>query len=864
MSIHRRLMTQRYGLEHSTFLYSPVVFDPIFTPIFTAIIGSGGFTIGATTISYASIASAIATTALSIGIQAMMAPKPPKPEDGKVPKTQAIPYRNWAVGRVRMGGAYMLWEAKGRNLMSVQAITGHRISAVQGFWLHDDRVDLGDLDVNGFTTYDEGDRYGNNVQIQTRLGLPTETAYEPIVDLLDAEDIWTDDHRGDGQASMAMLVKSVDPQNQAKRFPYGAPALSVEIDGALCWDFRDPLQDPEDPETWEWTRNAALIMCWHQCFNEFGHKRDYTRAILPVLDMWKEEADVCDEDVDLAGGGTEKRYECNGWDSAENGPKAGTNAILSACDGWICERGDGALLFTVGKFRESRCGALTDADIVGHQIQHDVLPEDEVNRLVPRFTYPDTGYTTSDTDYFEDIAAQVSAGRVLAEEADYSFCHQWRQARRLGKRDWLRIQQKKRGTLDIRLSGINAIYSRWVRLTTPNRIPSLNGAVVENRRSVLSLTRGGFQMEIIKHPENIDDWNPDTDEGEQPPVPPAPNAEDIVTPVINLVQAKPNGSTVYIRVVIIDPEDDSLTPVVRYRLTDTDGAGTDGAWVEQVFHDAEPGVPVAGFIELATNVVPSDKAIEVQVAFRTPQGDGDWSISSNVTSTVDTVAPLSLTAFTEVAGTHYGVAPFSFTTKNDLHLARVAIYRTAVGVAINPSTDLVETIGVSPGTTFTYTVGDAPTAFSTNGDFALAGPPPTLGSNWTISAGHADHSAGTGGSISWAVSLTAGDVVRWGGTINSISGASATLTDRLTGGTTVTGTAFTTSGLKSGHLTALTGNTLFGFLASTNAVVQVDNITAFKQTADQEPFGSWDYHAIPLNASGVAGPTSGPVTVTVV
>ncbi len=59
--------------------------DPIFTPLFTAILGSGGFTIGSAFISYASIATAIATTALTIGLQALMAPKPPKAEDGKFP-----------------------------------------------------------------------------------------------------------------------------------------------------------------------------------------------------------------------------------------------------------------------------------------------------------------------------------------------------------------------------------------------------------------------------------------------------------------------------------------------------------------------------------------------------------------------------------------------------------------------------------------------------------------------------------------------------------------------------------------------------------------------------------------------------------
>ncbi|WP_158665024.1 hypothetical protein [Ensifer adhaerens] len=87
---------------------SPVLFDPIFTPIFTApftpIFGAGTalttFAVGA--------ATAAAITALTVGLQLLLAPsvRTPKSEDGKVPKMQAIPYRWWGVGRTGVAGAY--------------------------------------------------------------------------------------------------------------------------------------------------------------------------------------------------------------------------------------------------------------------------------------------------------------------------------------------------------------------------------------------------------------------------------------------------------------------------------------------------------------------------------------------------------------------------------------------------------------------------------------------------------------------------------------------------------------------------------------------------------------------------------------
>lgn len=668
----------------------PPSFDPIFTPFFVSIGFTGSIGIGAVSISTAAIASAIATTAISIGIQMLLAPKPPKPEDGKIPLTQSLPHRQWVVGRTRVAGAYMLMEAKGAKLYTVQAIAGHRISAVNRYYLHDDEVSVdGSGWVQGLTDLS----YNNNtVQIRSRLGLATETAYSFISDDLTAEGVWTASHRGDGQASLGMVCLSPKSTFFTTIYPYGAPRLSVEVDGALVWDYRDPAQSPTNPATWTWSRNAALIMCWHQCFNEFGHRRDYTKAILPVLDMWEEEADICDEDVARAAGGTEKRYLVSGFDTAENDPKVGTNAILSACDGWICERGDGALLLTVGKYRESRVATITDADITGYQLQNDVLPEEECNRLVPKFTYPATDYSTSDTDFFEDVDAQLAAGRVLTQEADYTWCHQWRQARRLGKRDWLRIQQKIKGSIDVRLSGINAIYSRWVRLSTPLGLPKLNGAVIENRRSILALTKGGFSMDFIKHPEDIDDWVPSEDEGAQPPVPSKPNAADLDAPVIYSVVVKARSGNVFLTVKVVDPESDDLTLSIRYRLTDDGGAP--GDWIKRSYDDV---VPSGGYLKISTGNVPSDEELDVQAAFITAKGKySDWSATETIVAVANPTAPPIVTNISTTTGIP-GEVTVNWKAPNSSLYAGAKVYYNTVNNSSSASVDSPVESGAANG-----------------------------------------------------------------------------------------------------------------------------------------------------------------------
>lgn len=849
-------------LFNSTFLRTPPpCYDPIFTPIFTTIFGS--ITIGTTGITVASVASAIATTALTMGLQAMLAPKPPKPEDGKAPLTQAVPYRIYGYGETRISGVRALWEAKGSNLCIVQALCAHPIVEFTRFYFNDDIVtaDPGTGKVNPLAN----GRYGKGgAWLYSRIGSNPGVPYDRVIELLGDGDVWTETHRGDNQATMAIVAQNPRQQDYAQSFPYGAPAGSAVAKLRKVWDYRIS-PDPTNPAAQVFSKNSALIMAHHQCLNPYGHRRDYTKAILPILDMWIEEADICDEDVLRAGGGSEKRYEFNIWDTTENGPKTTTNAILASCDGWICERGDKALLFTVGKFRESRCGVITDADIAGYDFDEDVLFEDEINRIVPKFNYPETDYSTADTDFFDDIDAQLIAGRILSSEMDLRGVQQWRQARRLAKREFLRRKAKKSGSNNIWMCGINSVYKRWNRLDTPIFLPDLNGEIVENANSILAVDKGGFSMNWRLHPENLEEWAPETDEGQQPPVPPKPNAAGIVTPVINLIQAKPNGSSVYIRIDIVDPEDDSLYPVVRYQVAN-DGSGSPGEWLEKPFPKAEP---TGGYYKLNTDVVPSDKLLNIQVAFIGGNGKyGDWTLNQTVTSTVDPVAPLSLTAFTQTAAApHLGNAVFGLTTKNDSHVKAVKLYRKAPGVALNVAVDTpFDTLSVAASATYSYTDGDATRVNAlSNGDFATD----TVwskNSGWTISGGKANRSGvGISSTINQTMAIASGDVVRGAFTVSTISAGNVRARISNAGGSPLEDAPdHNVAGTHMFSLTAGGTRDAFGLRGDASFVGAADDTIAYKQTPACIPQGTWDYYAVPFNGSNVAGPASGPVAVTII
>lgn len=673
--------------------------DFIFTPLFTALFstsflgGAASWTLFGGAISAASVASAIAVTALSIGLQLAMMPRPPKPEDGRAPLMQPIPYRIWAVGECRQAGAMMLWEGIDNKLISVQALVAHQIQSISAVYLQDDLVTVDGTGV----VQPIGDRYKDDlVKVYSRLGAVPETAYSQVVSLLGSQGIWTNSHRGDGQASLAMICDSPGAEDFTSRFPYGKPMASVTAKWARVWDFRDPAQSPTSPATWQWSNNPVLILAWHQCFSPFGEGKDYRRAILPVLDMWQEEANVCDDLIPLASGGTEKRYTCSGFDKTENSPKVGTNAILASMDGWMCTRGDGAVLIVAGKFREKYVATLTDADIIGYVSQNDVLFDEEINQFTPKFNYPATDYSTTDTDFFEDIAKQIKVGRVLPEEGRYDWCTQWRQARRLGKRDWIRIREKVRGSIYANLTGLNAAYAPWIRLQTPIMIPRLDGKVISNRKATFDLRKGGLQIDHIKMPDNpadIDAWDPVTDEGAAPPVPIKPVSEGLPIPTIDSITVVPAGGSVYLRVAVIDPGRTDITLTVRYRVSG-------GNWIDQNFKGA---VPASGLITVNTNPVPGDQQLEIQSAWIGSNGKiGTYSATQNVTSTVDPTPPAALLSFSGGNGTGQFVANFG--TANDAHLVSVAIYRVAVGAPISPRPTPAARPAVSPGISYAVPV----------------------------------------------------------------------------------------------------------------------------------------------------------------
>jgi len=686
--------------------------DPILTPIITSLIAAAGlpasFTVFGVTIGTAAVLSAIATTAIGIGLAVLFAPRPklPPPENGVFAVTQTLPYRIFVYGRARVAGAIMLKEAAASNLCYVAALAGHKIDGFEQLYLNDDPVTVAASGANlaGNVGAGADGRYGGNtIYVETRRGLTPETAYSFITTLLPA--YWDATHRGDNQASLGMTCGGVSAQNFVTTYPYGAPSPSLVLRGYPVFDPRDINQSPTDSTTWVWSQNAALCILHFLCFSEFGFKADYATAIAPALSSWIQAADDCDDAMPLKSGATEPRYRLGGWITTEQARVTTLLAMLQCCDGFINRRGASYWL-QIGKYAAPTV-TLTDDDIVGFIIQTDVSSEDKVNEGIAYWTDPDNGYVSVNTDPIINESDQLARGGAPRKaQLQLTWVQSVGQASRLLKREMYRQNVTVRGTLTLNWSGLNAAYERWIAINS-NSIPRLSGVVIENRKAVLSARTRQLTLDFILSGPDLDAYDPATDESSVPPVPQRPASVGLPTPtavsvVPELSTDATGASTIALAVSWAEPFYNgtpwNLNYIVQWRLTNA-GGGSPGAWTQQTF--TTPTIS-AGRVSVQTGNVTVGTSLDVEVA---SVGAGaslsTWSTLQTVSTVLANVAPAP-PVWTSAAGAS-GHATLTIVAPSSPNFVKAQFYRAATGAAFSTATAIGSPVAGSPGATLTYT-----------------------------------------------------------------------------------------------------------------------------------------------------------------
>lgn len=463
-------------------------------------------------------------------VSSLFRPKPsiPNAEDGRVGRRQPTAPRQAGYGRARIAGAYMCYEERNGNSFDVLAFHDGEIDAVERHFLNDDEVNV----IGGVVqALPDGAYGGGMVRFRTNRGQNPNSYFSETVGNLSAPavggiggitpalDIWTDKHRGDGVAQIELICQSVAQQDIARIYPNGLPTPSVVARLQRVFDPRDPSQSFADKSTWRWRDNPALCLMHFLTDGAAGMGMNFERRILPTLASWIEAANVCDELVPLKAGGTEKRYRCGGWFYLDSDPIEVVDMLITCMDGWISQRGDGALVCRAGKFYAPTV-TFTEEHIIEFSTQRYVADEDAVNELVVGYTTP-VNYADVEAPAWIDEEDKAARGKDRVQNVALVWCPSRSQARRLAKRQVLRSNAPARGWIRVNMFGHGAMTERFIRIQNA-AIPSLADIAVEVTKIEFDVASMTMTIAYVEMSAAVDAWNPATEEGDGESIPDAP------------------------------------------------------------------------------------------------------------------------------------------------------------------------------------------------------------------------------------------------------------------------------------------------------------------------------------------------------
>jgi len=590
---------------------------------------------------------------------------PPKPADGKLNFKQNVPSLPVVLGTAKKAGDQFFLEERSGALLSGTVLAGHRINGYVAHYLHDEEITLSG-DENGsnviaplhFYTYHDGGLYVY-VSMQWRLGLPLETAYSYLTG--NFPELWTAAHRGDGLASVVFAYQTAPDTHFSDVYPNGKPEHSAVIEGALLYDPRDEEQDPEDPDTWVFSRNMALLRLYHLT-QPFGGRLSLTDDI--ILEDFAAAADVCDEVVFNRTAGEEPRYHGGLWFRYDSDQIEIGRLIDEAGEMVLYEGADGKIGVHPGEMVAPDVRITAD-DIIS--IKYDANKRSATNVLAVRgrFTDPEQVYNTVDAAIYGDPYTGDDTQRTATIDNQAVQSHNHMQ--RLQKLKFIRANAPRVSiTMHYDASGSarNVRYRRWVTAHYPPR--GMDEATVEIiGRPQLSLRDMTYTFDGIVVPDDLYDFVAAEEEGA-----PSGSADEAVSLGIPVpedfgiaIQSETvaAGQPQCFAVASWTHVSDALTYELEYQLADASAP-------------AKSVVSLAGDDEVRTAYLADGTEYRFRLRAKSNGANSVWTSYINETTSSDAIAPGDPTSLAS-STTSPSSAQITWTNPNSPNLFRTVLYR---------------------------------------------------------------------------------------------------------------------------------------------------------------------------------------------
>lgn len=357
------------------------------------------------------IFGAVVKMAAAYAISRALTPKPGKLGSMGNPITMsrdAAAARRVIYGQTRVSGPIIFAHVAGEknsDLHLVIALAGHKLAEIGQILINDEIVDL-DVDGNATTS-----KYVGKLRVRKWLGDQT-TADALLV--TESGGLWTSAHVCQGVA--CIYAKLVFDQEV---FPQGIPNISAIVKGREVYDPR--------VDATAWTDNPALCALDYMRDTDVGFAAedgeiDYASHAAA--------ANVCDEAVTLAAGGTEKRYRCAGVFATDGEPASIIEQLVGTMSGTMVYSG-GKFALKAGAY-EIPTIEFDESHLRGPiQFQTDSSRRDVCNIVKGTYTSAPDLYQPRDFPQWVDAAAVTADAEEITRDLALDWVHSASQAQRL-------------------------------------------------------------------------------------------------------------------------------------------------------------------------------------------------------------------------------------------------------------------------------------------------------------------------------------------------------------------------------------------------------------------------------------------------
>lgn len=508
----------------------------------------------------ATVATAVISAAITIGIsvgvsvlaQSLLGGQQPKPSDRQFLVRSTVSPRSRQHGRGRSAGTQSYAVAASGKFYRVAAHGHGQVDAVEKFFIDDREVTV---DPDGYVTDDKYQRGGRSrVRIEFRDGRDDPAHY---TSLFAASAEWTPDHLGKGVFHSLLTIEQVPQSRFLEMFPNAQnTTLKIEYRHAIIHDPRSGVD--------AWSDNAAL------CIRDTLTHPD----IFGMAGDWIDDAsfgaaaDVCDEMVPLAAGGTEPRYAVSAVYTYDQRPADYLKMLLAACNGKFVVGDSGKMALSVGGWSEPEF-TIDGSMIEGYAIDGGNDGPDVANTIRATFVSPDHGWTEQDADPWVNATDVALRGEKVGE-APLLAVPSHAQARRLMKQAAALASPQWRGQLACNLAALPVLSHRFVRIVIPDLGLDFT-AEVESPE--LRMAEGnqltGVTVSFVSMSAEAFAFTTD-EEGRAPEPPPAVDDDvDAISPPQNITVDVENRGSYYVATIGWDEVPDWVYIEIQAKVDDS-------------------------------------------------------------------------------------------------------------------------------------------------------------------------------------------------------------------------------------------------------------------------------------------------------